>query len=291
MRFTYLPIFLIIIFYSCNKKVLFEIPAYNDKPVVNCLFSPDEPFMIQISKSASKLDTSIIDIKDAIVEIYQDDNYLATLSHTTMGYYTNNQLIPEVGILYTLKVQIPEYPDIVASDSIPSSYSEFEYLGYKHNVWYSEEGTDYSALEFKIKDNSTPNYFEVLERISYYYIWDSTTKVNIKHFTIIAPLKEESNWRSIFTDRLFNGNKYNIDLLDASFQNYLTFDSIKIDVQVIQGSPTYYKFRSSTFNHQKAQYSNFLEPMEPVNLYSNIENGFGIFAGYQSKIYPIIEKK
>ena len=109
----------------------------------------------------------------------------------------------------------------------------------------------------------------------------------ISHFTCVDPVIEQGQWRALFNDQIFNGNRYSISLLYDSGSLMWRADSLDLKVQVLEGTQDFYNYNVSYFKHRYAQYSDFFNPTEPVIMYSNIENGYGIFAGYRSKFYPI----
>ncbi len=275
---------------SCTKQVELDLPLYDDKPVVNCLFTPEEPFLIHVSKTASQFDTMLVNVTDALVEIYQENDFLAELPSNGDGIYSDSTLFPNAGAAYTLKVNVQGYDVVTATDSVPSSYSEFTYKGFEEDAWFDEDGEAYNALTYEIDDVITDNYFEVMYRANYsrQYSWEDTISYRfwMSHFNCFDPVVEEGRRISIFTDQGFNGTNYTIQMMDGN--GMWNADSLHLNVQVLQGSQAFYSYRTSFYKHRYAQYSDFFEPTEPVIMYSNIENGYGIFAGYRSKFYPLI---
>ncbi|MFA9393058.1 MAG: DUF4249 domain-containing protein [Prolixibacteraceae bacterium] len=275
---------------SCSKPVELDLPLYDDKPVVNCLFTPEEPFVVHVSKTASQFDTMLVNVSNALVEIYQGEKILAELPSNGFGFYSDSTLYPEIGKSYTLKVNVPGYDVVTAIDSVPSTYSEFIYQGFEEDAWYNEEGRAYNALTFEIEDQAVSNFFEVLYRANYstQYSWQDTISYHfwMSHFTLFDPVIEKGRTISIFTDQMFNGSNYTIKMMDGN--GIWSADSLHLNVQVLQGSQTFYTYRTTFYKHDYAQYSDFFEPTEPVIMYSNINNGYGIFAGYRSKFYPLI---
>lgn len=275
--------------FSCSKPVELELPLYDDKPVVNCLFTPEEPFVVHVSKTASKFDTMLVNVSNALVEIYHGENFIAELPSNGFGYYSDSILYPEIGKSYTLKIKVPDYEEISATDSVPSTFSEFTYKGFKENAWFDEDGMAYNALTFDIEDQASSNFFEVVYRANYskQYSWQDSISYYfwMSHFSLFDPIVEEGLGISIFTDQRFNGTNYTIQMMDGN--SMWSADSLHLKVQVLQGSQTFYTFRTSFYKHHNAQYSDFFNPIEPVIMYSNINNGYGIFAGYRSKFYTL----
>jgi len=254
------------------------------------LFTPEEPFVVHVSKTASQFDTMLVNVSNALVEIYQGENLIAELPSNGFGYYSDSILYPEIGKSYTLKVNVPDYDEVSATDSVPSTFSEFTYKGFKENAWFDEGGRAYNALTFEIEDQASSNFFEVMYRANYskQYSWQDTISYyfRISHFSLFDPVVEEGRSISIFTDQRFNGTNYTIQMMEGN--GIWSADSLHLNVQVLQGSQTFYTYRTSFYKHYHAQYSDFFNPTEPIIMYSNINNGYGIFAGYRSKFYPLI---
>jgi hypothetical protein len=276
---------------ACYKPVVLDLPEFNSQPVVNCFFTAGEPFRVFVSKTASQFDSVLVNVEDARVEILRNEQVLAVLPYVADSVYSDTTFFPKPGILYTIRVEVPGYPVVSASDSIPSSFSEFTYLGYKERAWYSEEGSRYDGLSFRIDDVPGPNYFHVRYRsTSYSYnkpldsmvfsLWQSV-------LFCFDPVVKEQNTDEVFSDRAFDGQSIELQLMNQNLRFLADDDSINFLVHVMQGSPAFYRYIMVYDQHRAAQYSDFFNPMEPVIMYSNIENGYGIFAGYHSKFYPV----
>lgn len=118
--------------------------------------------------------------------------------------------------------------------------------------------------------------------------YDSIVDVlRLGYFHCFDYLQEEGIWVSLFRDQELPIGTNIINLYDSNIDIYLNKDFLDYRVQVIEGSPAYYQYRLTGLRHMRAQYSDFWNPMEPIIMFSNIENGYGIFAGFQSKIYKI----
>ena len=277
---------------SCLKPVELDLPNFTNQPVVNCFFTPDEPFIVNISKTASQFDSVLVNVNDAVVQIFKGEEFLAELPSKGDGVYSDSTVFPEKGVLYTIKVTIEGYPEVLASDSVPSSFSEFTYKSFKEKAWYSEEGNQYSGFTFQIDDVQGENFFEVryrAELFNHNKFNDTILYHSFQYGALFCfdPIVKEGTSKSMFTDKTFDGKSIELELMNQNVRFYLDDDSVNFLVQVIQGSPTFYRYQLTYEKHRDAQYSDFFNPMEPVIMYSNIENGYGIFAGYRSKFYPV----
>jgi hypothetical protein len=76
----------------------------------------------------------------------------------------------------------------------------------------------------------------------------------------------------LFTDELSNGSSYDVEF--SVFQPYA--DSVSVDF--ILFSEDYYNYLISMIAYHEAERDPF---SKPINLYSNVSNGFGVFGAYQ----------
>ncbi len=87
-----------------------------------------------------------------------------------------------------------------------------------------------------------------------------------------------------FSDIQFNGRS---ESFDAYYPIYSEFDSTKIYAQLISISAEYYKYIKSIVLYKSSNDNLF---SEPVQVYSNVQNGFGIVLG-RSKFTVSIARK
>ena len=89
-----------------------------------------------------------------------------------------------------------------------------------------------------------------------------------------------------FTDAIFNGSLFTFDILIDDF--YFSGEKMKIQsiyISMSKISQEYYWYETSYQAYLSAQNNMFAQP---VQVYTNIENGLGIFAGYSTTIDSLI---
>jgi len=82
-----------------------------------------------------------------------------------------------------------------------------------------------------------------------------------------------------FSDALFNGDTCSLNIHFAYNDNV---DYVYIILRSV--SENYYRYKKSLYRYEVNSFSNILNSSNPVGLYSNIENGYGIFAGYSETV-------
>jgi len=80
----------------------------------------------------------------------------------------------------------------------------------------------------------------------------------------------------VFNDALFKNTTYKLRIN--------TFYDINERTRIIleTGTENYYLYRKRFVKHEPYSYQDPFNPYDPVQLFSNVENGLGIFAGYQA---------
>ena len=252
---------------SCEMVVDVDMPAHHPVLVVNSLFSPESQWLVRVNHSKAILDTSRIQpVKNATVEISSDRDGAWQLSRNVDGYYYNNAMpFPKPGVTYTLNVSAPGFDAVTASCTLPKSVPI-------NNISTRKLENNFNGDEFEVTINFTDppepdNYYQLivtsqenLDANSFYMDYVSDDPVFGK---------DEG---TVFSDDLFNSKDYSLKI---RLPRHLVLGKI-FWVNFITASKDYYTYFKSYRQFQDT-YENPLA--EPVFVYSNIENGLGIFAG------------
>ena len=290
-----------LIYISCEKVIPFEGDVNTPKLVINSVFESDSTFKVHVSSSRSVIDTSSFEnIDDAVVTIKDvNGNVIEVLNHVVNGFY-KGQVLPEENTTYILKVNHPNYADITASDSLPSPIiinsvdtstildpingnrlrisMNFDDPGNNQNYYLLET---YSVNEYLIVEN--------LDTIEYEL--DTT-----KQFMVLTDEVFQnggSPWRDqgLFNDLLFNGQNKTLEIeipnenWSGSEDGYdWSYKTLTLRLYLHNITISYYYYRTSLELFQNASGNPFAQP---VQVYSNIENGFGVFAGSQISFFDL----
>ncbi len=276
-------LFMILVYismFSCQEIIEVESPDIDKKPVANCWFSDNTPFAIHLSFPKSLLTDTFELIGNAQVYILSG-NITDTLFYNEAGSYTNSGLIPDEGETYHLRVEINGYENICSNDIIPQFNLQITNIEYLKNICKDEEGDEYSEAYIQLTDNNPGK--------DYYGISIQKKKENGKYYsyqiTSFSPeilnegISQYYPEILVFNDELFDGASTNVKI--RLYSDEATY------VRIYAFSEEGYKYIKSWIIHEYTQDYDFWEVYEPLPLYSNIENGYGIFAGYSSKLYEI----
>ncbi len=279
---------------ACEEPVDLDIELPPPRLVISCNFNPDQLVRVNVSKSDNVLSTApSVAIADAEVEIYKDTVFLERLELVMPGgdehpYYTTQQLRPQVGVQYQIRVVAPDFPPASATSSIPESV----------NISSLEIGdlqteTGHTAAHQYYTYNVAMNYDDPLDRVNYYHI-----NFYQQVFEFILEGADTTYTREFLYPVAFEDGAVNnyvvaattggVLLQDKPFQDNLRFRlGIEVDpkyqklgsiiAELRTVSQEYYLFHSSLSRQQQSGQGGL---NEPVFVYNNVQNGHGIFAGY-----------
>jgi hypothetical protein len=283
---------LLIFFFACRTLVSDEFPEYPSSPMVNSILVQGKPITLNLSM-AGKLDSlPLPNMNNADIEIWVDGIFSEKLKNTGEGAYTSS-IVVEPSKTYTCKVIIPNMDTIVCSQTLPEA-SPILKIEHINIAGRDEEGTTYPAIKLTFPNKTgEQRYFEVF--INYfvkYSAWQDEEEYveqrSVNILTITDPvLLNEGLQIALFSNEIIQDSTYTMTL------NYTTGGSGSFNggpfrttlfpfiVYLRSVSYDYYRYKKQYYLYQKGKTADgLLSPVTASPLYSNIENGNGIFAGY-----------
>jgi hypothetical protein len=278
---------------ACRKDIEFDEEEIETRIVVNGIFSENDSLLIHLSESRNVLfydEGNLPFLSKAQVKLIDgNDNTLGLFSYLSEGQYYLPLTSLEAGQYYKLRISNPGFEDILAESVLPEAISitNIDTIRKKRNMdfqvsfkddpleinYYSLSviATSYTTIELE------PGVFETKK-------WEngwSCTKDNINQSGSIDRNGEFCSSIFLFNDETFNGSNYTFIL-----NKYIDETTDTVFVELRNMSEAYFKYRVS---YEKYFQNIINNPFaEPVQVYSNIENGFGIFGGYSSDRKTII---
>jgi hypothetical protein len=293
----------LLIFASCETIIDLDIPQKPPSIVVNTFFNPDSIWSVELSKSQHILDNAALSvITDASVKIFNGSTLVEQLEHTSGGKYVSvSGKFPKANISYRIEVSSSGMNSVDATDIIPAPTEIFS----ADTGRVSFEGQNYFEVKVGFKDNtSEKNYYnlQVWGIVSQYVydgfgvIIDTIYYEQPVYFTSNDILFEGEKWFDLngasFSDNLIQSGTYKASLLideyqifgqkDPGGQKTGGYDLLIIALKSV--SESFYKYNRSYKKFQEAQGNPFAQP---VQVYNNINSGYGIFAGYSQTEYQI----
>lgn len=280
----YTPILSLLVLFSCEKEIPLEAEQVQPRIVINSQFEAGDSIFINLSESRDILynqNGALPNITDGNA-VLQDasGNDLATFTHLTDGNYYVSNPFPLPGETYQIKVNKTGFTEVTSSTFVPSplTINSIDTVTVNNKmeitVSFSDDGSQsnyyaISAISFAVDS------FEVSPGVIETYVYESYWMCT-KDFNVAgAVADEEGEYCSdefLISDAGFNGQTYSL-----KFTKYL--DEMGDDLVIVLKSVSedMYKYKVSMSKYLEVQGNPFAEP---VQVYSNVNNGFGIFAGY-----------
>lgn len=297
---------------ACEKTVYFDVDTKEDRLVVTGFFEPDSNINIFIDLSEDPLAIGLesYGVENATISISKNDITLGEFSNDFNGNYSfsGTTLDAHGGDEIKITASAPGKESVTSTTIIPSaiplldvaiidtvlvplSYSYVDEFG---NIIYIDTIVPYFNIQLSFNDPQGEDYYAL--KITYRDAFsESYTCFNTSDptFTVnndYAFGDENENGTTtlcdevLFTDVTFENTKKTMQVeLYALNTDFITDPRFEIELKHV--SKDFYLFHVSSRLQQNTGDNPF---GEPVVVYSNIENGFGIFAGF-SKSKAIIE--
>jgi len=293
---TKILIISIILLISCTKIVDYDFGENKKYVTVNSLFTVNQPMKVKISFTAAILDSSVTYVENAKVELWSKTEFIENLQYTEKGFYQTINYLPVENKEYTIKIKVDGFDEISATDSIPSLVN-FKLANNKKSTYTDTNNYPYFCFDLNIFDNINKNFYEFFlpkKYLNHYYlgIFSSENSImktgNFKNnkFDIIVS----------FTDILFNNQVTSLNInyiyesliLNDNFE-YVKDTTTKVFIIFNTISENYFKYRKSAFEISRINNNSFNEGQsDDYYLYTNVNNGLGIFAGYNTQTDTLI---
>ena len=207
-------LFIVLLFYSCEKIVNMDLPERNSRLVIDGLITnEDTTYYVKLTKTTKynyKYQISNIDFETGALVIISDDyGNIDTLGEISSGIYCTHKtkIIGEIGRSYKVEIytqagkhyqsNMEKMPDVPLFDSI--------YYSRDQNVRDPENSTNYLFdvyVDWQDPSN-VKNYY--LRSMSYY--WSNQWHDNVQ-------------WNWVFNDKFFDGLYMKKDIINESYGGY-----------------------------------------------------------------------
>lgn len=281
------PIFLLG-FASCRKVVTDKFPDYPQKITVNSIVKAGDPLLVNISLTGNINDSILQFVDNAEVFLYINGSLAETLSYEGDGYYAstvtaseNDSLecvvaykgdtargycvVPQkeipLGFEYSARAGVDDYGEVLQGVVTYISNTDKQRKYYEIKI-YTIEGTDYCGGTF---------------------LMDITDPI-IKNEGLPLPL---------FSNELASGDQFSVNLkfmpaTQGWTNGKFMYRPLLIRFRTVDEN--YYKFTRMHYLYTEGRYSEgIIDNPVMFNAYSNVENGYGVFAAYTEyvdTVYP-----
>lgn len=278
-------------FFNATKEI--DLSEYQDQVSISArIINADKPLpfigdiveriVVLVSRSKTVLDTSDFKlIEDADLRVYADNALIQNYSFNAQsGYYIPDVFLGvEPSVEYRLEVDVPGEP-MVTSKLISPSRIEMESVKFIQDDIIEDENESLDKIEIQITDPPGKNYYSI--NVIYKREWISTGEFgevgdtifrydNTDVYNYNSVFDEDSN---LFTDELFDGEKTTLEFW-AERNIWNENNSVSATILLWSLPEEEYNYIRAIDRNRDANDNPFAEPSF---VFSNIENGIGIFS-------------
>lgn len=250
-------------------------PAYEKQLAISAFGSTlDSMLRIKVTTTAGLLEQdngSNNEVDDAQINLYKDNEFITSVPYGHyLGFnYTLKNIVFEVGSEYKIEVNATGYPMATAFASLPKP-SEILSIQFDIDGLSNDFDNDRSEIEVLFKDEpNKDNYYEAGA-----YIIENLFNQNIDIESVDPITLESFAYENIILDdQSFNGEKkelllnmYRMKKEDVKDKLYLNWKDISRD---------HFLFSKTARIQNDSEDNPF---STPIQVYSNITNGVGIFS-------------
>ena len=298
---------------SCENILIIETDNSINKIVVNSVFNNIDTLKVEVTKSfAPNGNINVQELSNAKVSLYKNGQFVELLTYRKtfddfLGKFVSTT-IPEPEQSYSIEVNDPELGIATSSSSIPTEFDVTDLSAVK--IQWGEDNLTSMRFNFKftLDDAESTDYyyltmaFPVLKKDENNGEWYFYAFQYCEIETGDLPLHQLYLKNGLlFEDKAFNGTKHVVSGSATTYQqpfgdfdfewpadpDKIKVDSLHLHINVYRLSKELYTFYSShatVLKNENNVYS------EPTPVYSNVENGTGIFGG-EFAVTNIVETK
>ncbi len=280
---------------SCEKVIDITIPDKERKIVLNGYIRANQPVLVNLSRSLSVLEKdSMMLLSGADLKLFSGTGLMGVFKEDSAGYYSLPDFLPQVGQTYRATASAGELKPVEASAVLPALVP---IASVDTATLFGDWGQQELRLTVKFDDpGGIPNVYSFGVDVSYkefdYQTMQSTGKMLTHPVYLYSSsndmfLKDESTnfeGKLYFEDLLFDGLSKTVEFGINDYSFYES-DTVWLTVKMEQIDPSFYKYVQSYVAYQNARGNPFAEP---VQVFSNVKNGYGIFSGSSTSEYTFI---
>lgn len=281
---------ILLVISACESDLHLENGNSKSKIVLNALLTPDSQALVHISSTRDVLNpqSKIINLTSANVKVYDltlGQEY--KLYHSSNGNYGSDNFFPRNGSRYRIEVEHEGFETIVAETNVPLPVIISDVItqsvkdsknSFKINVQFKElDGNSENFYIWEVVPNDLDIVIDINTGLSrgkggILLRTDAEIENTIDSETI-QDRHIIMNTRNTAQDGLYSAN------FVASASSLISTEENNLQMRSMAVSKEMYQYVRSRNLASSASQSNS-NISQPLNIYSNIENGLGIFAGY-----------
>lgn len=315
----YLPYLFVLglLMVSCVRDVEIDLEDLPDRIVLNASVCPGKEVRAHLSKTWFIMDSiPDFDLPDANVRVYINDKFQGFMRNDDIrgdsislpGQYVLPGCFVKQGDRLRIEADTDGYEPVSGETRIPgrARIYKVDTLSYRSSAYYAEHlrfsvkigvETDYyyrliveQILDFRKGDSTrTVTSFRSLDGYSWYYSGFSVDYEDPVFQSFGgSPITNQMDGRycmGVFTGKDMTNTdaiKVSVSPVEYSYESDTLSRVVHYDVRLLSISEDYYRYMKIMRGYSiTIGDANFGALIVPADTYSNVENGFGIVAGYQ----------
>ncbi len=293
-------IFAAIALSGCRKQVSdYERPDFDPQPTLNAVLQEDQPVWAQVTFAQGLDSVHPAPCTNAEVLLYVDGQFAERLQHEGDGLYVG-ETTAEALHEYACKVVIPGFDTLFAQTEMPEKpvVTGVEIM---ENATVDDEGRPCPAflVTFRTDPNRNLYYSSNIYASFINNYYDAETHAYLGHSTESGTMSasintddpvllNEGSDRLLFSNAIITDTTYTMKV-NAWFSNHgwggqhtggviERSGEVVVRLHGLSESAYHYMKSQDAFDEPDAYTNLFLGVVTPLNLYSNVENGRGVFA-------------
>ena len=293
-------LFVALAFSGCRKQVSnYDRPDFDPQPTLNAVLQEDQPVWAQVTFAQGLDSVRPSACTDAEVLFYVDGQFAERLQHVGDGLYVGETTAESLHE-YACKVVVPGFDTVFAQTEMPEKpvVTGVEIM---ENATVDDEGRPCPAflVTFRTDPNRNLYYSSNIYasfKNNYYdaqyhsYLGHSTESgtMSASINTDDPVLLNEGSDRLLFSNAIITDTTYTMKV-NAWFSNHgwggqhtggviERSGEVVVRLHGLSESAYHYMKSQDAFDEPDAYTNLFLGVVTPLNLYSNVENGRGVFA-------------
>ncbi len=259
-----------LLFSGCREMIQNDFPDFEQIPTLNSIITPDSLIELHLSVSNKLSKDSLAVFENASISLFVNATFYQKLTYTSRGIYLSDTIVKAMN---NYRCELVWQNSIIVASCFAPQYTALQNVELNPYAWINMDGMTSPAVEFTISNNPLEKaYYEarikVLEKATY----DINQSFYYNDAFILNQFSNETIADSKITKK-FEFELRNLSL-DAEYAYILELRTISVD---------YYRYMQSLRLYEQGRFPTFdIGSIAPYNLYSNVENGYGIFAAYAS---------
>lgn len=293
----------LLVLWACEKPVTIDIPEEPSKLVINGWVGKDSTFIVRIGKTRYSMAPKeswkplqeLYTVKNAVPVIFENNIPVDTLVYNAAEYqyYSARGRKVREGFSYTLKVKADGFTEAFASTIVPSQVAVAGMQRVK-NARTNSMGMQEDEITLTLNDLAGEENFYLVQLfgpvyshgLSYPIYCVRTTDKDIEMMSYDTdPMDPDNCYEGdalLMKDVHFNGNRKVLKLYVESsiIQDYVDPSTGKVSspfMNVYTITKDHFRFMKSFSIYWSTDENPFAEP---VNVFTNVQNGYGVFSAY-----------